>query len=244
MLCGGRIAALEWGPADGDLVLCWHGAGGSSRDFELVGPDIAARLGSRVVAVDAPGHGRSPSLQADSFRPSALAGLAARVLDELGGSQATFIGFSWGGSVGCRLAASFPDRLRALVLVEGGHLDFADLPGFRAGRSLGALVEEARATAAAEGEAFGTHTPETAGAMVHGLCAEPVAETWPHLAESGLPVLFIGTSGGAGLGFDPVARLRERIPQTTVVELRHGHGLLRDDPRAIADTACAWLASL
>ena len=138
-------------------------------------------MGARVLAVDAPGHGCSAAYPADAFLPTLLADLAGEII---GDERAVFVGFSWGASIGCRLAARHPERVRSVVLVEGGHLDFADLPDFRSGRRLDELVEEARAIAAVEGPAFGSYAPETAGAMVFGLAAEPVTDVYAQLAGS------------------------------------------------------------
>jgi pimeloyl-ACP methyl ester carboxylesterase len=189
-LCGGSIFARWWGSEDAPVLLCWHGAGGSSADYAAIAPPLADRLGVRIVAVDAPGHARSPALPADAFRPTALAALAAEILDELGVERAAFLGFSWGATVGCWLAALHPDRTSALVLVEGGHVDFTDLPDFPTDLTLDDLLAEARAEAKRQGGAFGSHTPEVAAAMIHGLCAEPAAAAYSRLAGAGTPTLF------------------------------------------------------
>jgi pimeloyl-ACP methyl ester carboxylesterase len=53
------------------------------------------------------------------------------------------IGHSWGGTIACHAAAARPERVAALVLVDSGHLDYADWPGARPDASLEELVEEA-----------------------------------------------------------------------------------------------------
>jgi pimeloyl-ACP methyl ester carboxylesterase len=93
MLCGGSIFARSWGEPTGTTVLCWHGAGGSSADYAEIGPELAGRLGARVFAIDAPGHGQSSALAADAFLPSALAALAAEILDELNVAHARLSAF-------------------------------------------------------------------------------------------------------------------------------------------------------
>jgi pimeloyl-ACP methyl ester carboxylesterase len=193
--------------------------------------------------VDAPGHGQSSTRTADGLRPSELASLAAEVLDDLDAARAVFVGFSWGATVGCWFAALNPERTRALVLVEGGHLDFADLPGFRTDRSLDDLVAEAEAVAINEGADFGSYTPATAGAMVHGLCAEPATASYARLAASETPVLFLGARAdepSAGL-----ERLSRLVPQSEIVQLdTSGHEILRDAPSEIVRVVGDWLAGL
>jgi pimeloyl-ACP methyl ester carboxylesterase len=239
MLRGGGILARVWGEPAARTVLCWHGAGGSSADFAPIAPELVDRLGVRVVAIDAPGHARSVACPPEALRPSALATLAAEIGDELGSERFAFLGFSWGATVGCWVGARYPERILGLALVEGGHLDFADLPGFRTDLTLDELTAEAEAVAISEGEAFGTHTPAVAGAMVHGLCREPATDTYAHLAASATPVLFVGAQQA------PVERLARVVPQTEVVRLSSpGHDVLQNAPADVARVVGRWLAKL
>jgi pimeloyl-ACP methyl ester carboxylesterase len=169
--------------------------------------------------------------------------LAAEILDELDAPQAVFLGFSWGATVGCWFAALNPERTLALVLVEGGHLDFADLPGFRTDRSLDEFVAEAEAVAVSEGADFGSHTAAIAGAMVHGLCAEPATDSYTRLAASETPVLFLGARTDEPLaGLERLSRL---VPQSKAVQLdTSSHELLRDAPDEVVREAGDWLAEL
>jgi len=240
MLCGGSIFARSWGAPTGSTVLCWHGAGGSSADYAGIGPDLADRLGVRVVAIDAPGHGQSSARPAEEFRPSALAMLAIEILDELNVARAAFLGFSWGATVGCWFAALNPERTLALVLVEGGHFDFADLPDFRSDRTLNELVAEAEALVTDEGADFGSHTPAVAGAMVFGLCKEPATASYERLAAAGTPVLFLGRRAD-----EPLERLSRLVPQSEVIQLdTSSHEVLRDAQSEVVRQVGDWLAEL
>jgi pimeloyl-ACP methyl ester carboxylesterase len=53
------LSRLEWGAGDKIAVLV-HGMLGSARQFHELGPALAGR-GYRAIAVDLPGHGRSPA---------------------------------------------------------------------------------------------------------------------------------------------------------------------------------------
>jgi pimeloyl-ACP methyl ester carboxylesterase len=241
--CDGSIFARSWGAPTGVPILCWHGAGGSSADYERLAPELADRLGARVVAIDGPGHARSLPRAADAFRPSALAGLAIEILDELDAAQAVFLGFSWGATVGCWFAALNPERTIALALVEGGHFDFADLPDFRTDRMLEEFVADAEASAAREGHEFGSHTPAVAGAMVYGLCREPATASYARLADSRAPILFLGASANeSSVGVERLSRL---VPQSKIIQLSSfSHELLRDAPNDVARELGDWLAQL
>src|ERR671916_258163 len=100
-----------------DPVVCLHGITAQHRAFtsaaRLVGPDRG------LVGVDLRGRG-------DSDRPPSGYGLEAhagdvvRVLDHLGLEGATIAGHSMGAFIGLKTALAYPDRVRALVLLDGG----------------------------------------------------------------------------------------------------------------------------
>jgi pimeloyl-ACP methyl ester carboxylesterase len=126
---GTRIAVREWGDRDGTPLLFWHALGpvASGAMVAEVAPRLA-KAGFRVAAVDGPGFGESPLVPPARYRLDSLAELACGVSDELGFGRFGFIGHSWGGAIAVRLAAREPDRVRALVLVDAGHIDYRELP--------------------------------------------------------------------------------------------------------------------
>lgn len=52
-------------------------------------------------------------------------------------------GHSWGGAIACRAAADAPARTAGLVLIDSGHVDYADVPGANPDASLDDLLAEA-----------------------------------------------------------------------------------------------------
>src|ERR687894_3262189 len=100
-----------------DPVVCLHGITAQSRAFttaaRLVGPDRG------IVGVDL--RGRGDSDKPDSgYGLEAHAGDVIRVLDHLGLEDATIAGHSMGAFVALRTALAYPDRVRAIVLLDGG----------------------------------------------------------------------------------------------------------------------------
>lgn len=128
----------------GSALLFWDGLGGSGLHANEIAPVLAADYGLRVIAPDAPGHGRSPALPLEAYRPSIIANVAADLLSALGVSRTALVGFSWGAEIGCAFAARFPHRTTRLVLIDGGHWDFADLPNFDTSADLATRVAAAR----------------------------------------------------------------------------------------------------
>jgi lipase len=123
--------AREWGDETGRPLLFWPGLNPfGSLLLNEAGPAWAER-GFRVVALAAPGMGESaPLADPEGYRPTRLADLVAAVADGLGIDSFAHVGWSWGASVGVHLAARHPGRLTALVLLDAGHTDAQDMPGW------------------------------------------------------------------------------------------------------------------
>ena len=96
-------------------VVLVHGLGGSTVNWELVGEGLARRLGTRVVAFDLAGFGRT-SLGTRRATLGANGRLLAALVGELGPS--IIVGNSMGGALGVGLAARHPHLVHALVLVD------------------------------------------------------------------------------------------------------------------------------
>jgi pimeloyl-ACP methyl ester carboxylesterase len=77
-----------------------------------------ASMGFRVLAVDLAGHGASTGLGPQGWGLTAYRRFLGRVLDELGVERAVFCGHSLGGRLLAELAASEPERVMALLLVD------------------------------------------------------------------------------------------------------------------------------
>jgi len=126
-LSGGPIHVHDWGEVASPPLLYWDGLGGCGLHANELAPVLVHEYGLRVISPDPPGHGESAALPVDSYRPSALADVAAELLTELGVDRAVFVGFSWGARVGCSFAARFPERTAGLVLIDGGYVDPGDV---------------------------------------------------------------------------------------------------------------------
>ena len=121
-----RLLVRGWGKPGGQPLLYWHGVGHTSRASQALseaGPLLADRHGLRVLALDAPGFGKSPPCERNGYHPHVLVDLVPPLLDSLGLPHVAFMGFSWGGDLGCHLAARHPNRLTALVLLDAGYSD-------------------------------------------------------------------------------------------------------------------------
>ena len=100
-----------------DPVVCLHGITAQHRAFNAAARHLGPSRG--LVGVDLRGRG-------DSDKPESGYGLEAhaadvvRVLDHLSLESAVLAGHSMGGFVALKTALRFPQRVRAIVLLDGG----------------------------------------------------------------------------------------------------------------------------
>jgi pimeloyl-ACP methyl ester carboxylesterase len=115
-VAGGTLAAYRWS-GDGPVVLAAHGISSNHRTWGVVAAalDGAATL----VAPDLRGRGRSNGLPGP-YTIAQHAEDCAAVLDHVGARDAVVAGHSMGGFVATALATGRPERVRAVVLVDGG----------------------------------------------------------------------------------------------------------------------------
>ncbi len=115
--------AFDESPGPEPAVVCLHAIGHGAGDFAGVRAHLRGR--HRVLALDWPGQGRS---EADRVPPSAerYAELLDGFLDATGVARPVVVGNSIGGAAAIRVAATHPDRIRALVLENPGGLDAPD----------------------------------------------------------------------------------------------------------------------
>ena len=203
---------------DGPLVVLLHGFGGSARNWR---PQLRALRDSfRVAAFDVRGHARSEApVDAASYRPARFVADVARVLDHLQRSlpshraaeQAVVGGLSMGAGIAARFAATYPGRVRGLLLASlppgaeqgtrqrGWALAFADAierEGLEAAGARYAWGSESGLDANAlklVRAGFLEHPPHAIAHTLRELLA--VQPGWSGIAESlaasGLPLLVI-----------------------------------------------------
>jgi haloalkane dehalogenase len=123
-----RVAYVDAGPADGEVVVLLHGEPSWSFLWRSVVPELAG-AGLRVVAPDLVGFGRSdkPVDQAAYSYARHVAWVREALLDRLDLTGITLVGQDWGGLVGLRLVAEHPDRFARVVVANTG-LPTGDTP--------------------------------------------------------------------------------------------------------------------
>src|SRR5215211_6899401 len=100
-----------------DPVVCLHGITAQHRAFNAAARYLSPSRG--LVGVDLRGRGDSDKPES-GYSLEAHAADVVRVLDHLGLQSAVLVGHSMGGFVALKTALEFPQRVRALVLLDGG----------------------------------------------------------------------------------------------------------------------------
>ena len=100
----------EWGPTDGQRVVCLHGVTGHGRHFAKLAEALPEH---HVLAPDLLGHGSSPYEP-----PWDLETHVNAVVETVGAAPAILIGHSFGGRLALELAARAPKLVPKLVLLD------------------------------------------------------------------------------------------------------------------------------
>jgi pimeloyl-ACP methyl ester carboxylesterase len=239
---GTRLFVRRWGAAGAPGVLYWHGGGGGSTEFPEIAPALAAS-GYAVYAPDAPGYGESPRLEPEQYRVSNIASLAVAIIDALGIAPAVWIGFSWGANIGVHVAARHPERLKALVLLDGGYLDPADDPDDDPSLDFAGRMERWRAELDATNDESEAPRGVVAAAMA-GSNSEPALPLLPSVEAGGLPVLLVaGTASSEHqeVRARALARFRAVLPSAELVPVEAGHGVLQETGADVRRIVLDWL---
>ena len=121
---GLRVAVLDEGPRDGQVVLLLHGEPTWSYLYRKVVP-VLLDAGLRVVAPDLVGFGRSdkPADDAAYTYAAHVEWMRSALFDGLGLRSVVLLCQDWGGLIGLRLVGEHPDRFRAVCATNTGLPD-------------------------------------------------------------------------------------------------------------------------
>lgn len=232
-----RIAVHRWGERGDIPVVFWHALGPDASGAELAGVAVVlADAGFQVVAVDGPGFGKSPLLPAERYRLASLVSILHELVDELELDRPVVMCHSWGGAIGVRYAAAYPDDVRALVLLDSGHIDYRDLADVDPDRPVEEWVAEVEARE-------DPRRAEARGRAMSGL-TDRVSDAWSVLTEHEIPtLLFLATEPPhVHENRRHIARFEAAVPHADVRwPERAGHGILADVGPPLGDAIATWL---
>ena len=112
-----ELAAGVAGDVSADPVVALHGISAHHRAFNALARHVSGERG--VIAPDLRGRGDSDK-PASGYGMEAHAADVVRLLDHFGLESALLAGHSMGAFVAIQTALSYPDRVRSVVLLDGG----------------------------------------------------------------------------------------------------------------------------
>lgn len=127
------------GPSNGPAVVIIPGLVSPAYAFRKVLPPLA-ESGVRTVVMEPLGVGASGRPGNADYSHTAQARRVAAVMDSLGIRHAVIMGHAVGTAVALRLALQRPDLVKGLLLVEGGALESAAVPGVKKALQFSFLV--------------------------------------------------------------------------------------------------------
>ena len=133
------LRVTSMGPATGAPVIIIPGLISPAYAFRHVLPALAER-GVHAVVIEPLGVGQSSRPGKADYSIAAQAARIAAVMDTLGVRHAVVMGQAVGTGVSLRLALLRPDLVGRLVLVEGGVVESAAVPGVKSALKFAFLI--------------------------------------------------------------------------------------------------------
>lgn len=256
---GVELVYWTWAGREPAMLLL-HGIGNYARYWDSFADAIGGRL--RLIAPDARGHGES-GRPADGYAPADFVADALAVLDANDIERAVVVGHSMGGTHAIHLAARYPDRVRALAIVDASPEPLAE-GSARASKLLTERPErfgsreEARAYIARTSPGYrdevydnrvewGFRTVGDALAWrsdpqaLRKIIAsrDNTAERWELLEAITCPTLVVRGTTSNVLSDEVARRMTSAVADGRLMELQTGHNVALERPRELADAAVA-----
>ncbi len=124
-IAGARVRVREEGPEDGPVIILIHGFSFSLESWDGWAGPLAQT--HRVIRYDLNGHGLTGPDPQGRYAPQERAEFLAEVMDALDIERASLAGSSLGGTIAWRFAATHPDRVEKLILVDPGVFQFNEV---------------------------------------------------------------------------------------------------------------------
>lgn len=260
----GPLAAWDWAGGE-PATLLLHGVGNYGRYWDAFADSVAGRL--RLVAPDARGHGDSARPD-DGYSAGDFVADAVAVLDALRIERALVVGHSMGGYHATMLAATHPERLCGLVIVDAGPEALPE--GAERARRLSLGRPDSFADRA-EAEAYLRRTSpgyddsvyenrlrwlfradagrlawrSSAHALERIFAGSPDRTgSWARASTVSVPTLVVRGTRSPVLAAETAARLVAALPDARLLELDAGHNVPLDRPLELAAAVVAFARSL
>ena len=261
---GVRLHYLDYGTEGLTPMLCLHGGAVNAHWFDFVAAGFTASY--HVRALDQRGHGDSAWAEPPDYSYARYAADVAAIVEQLDLKDFVMVGHSMGGLVSLIYAATYPGRVRKIVIVDSTLVSTPDRVavlhqvGGREGRSYathGEFVQNFRVrpagtTAAPEilhhlAERSGRQGPD--GRWRHKFdrnvySKRVLIDIPPHWNRIGIPALLV--KGGRSERITPqiVADAKSRCAHVNLLEVPGAdHHVTLDNPGGFVAAVTTWLGN-
>lgn len=254
---------LDWG-GDGPPLVMLHGLTGHAHTWDHTAAALSDRY--RVLALDQRGHG--DSAWAPPYGGGQMADDLLAFLDALHLGEVTLMGLSMGGLVAFIFAASHPEQVRDLIVLDiGPEIAVAGArqvaAGLAANRVFGSEDE-----AVAQARAFNPRPTEEAlrHRVRHNLRPRPdgtltfkyddalrergaifdrsTDQLWAAWQAVGCPILLVRGDDSDILAVETAQRMLASNARASLVGILDcGHSITLDNPQGLLDAVDPWLAA-
>lgn len=116
----GLVNYYEYGDKNNPTIVCLHGlAGNGYYSFGELAPRLIESF--HIVMLDNPGHGKTaPFQKEDDYLFSRTARWLHCVVEEIVKGPFTILGHSWGADLALHFTRFYPEKVSALVMLDGG----------------------------------------------------------------------------------------------------------------------------
>jgi pimeloyl-ACP methyl ester carboxylesterase len=210
----------------GRPVLLLHGWGANADAMRSISDALSPD--HRVVALDFPGFGES-ALPPKPWSVGDYAELVLALLDAVATPRTDVVGHSFGGRVGIKLAAEWPERVERLVLVDSAGIPPAGnaarrllRAGLKVGRALlsapglGGLRERAESLAH---ERLGSEDYRSAGPLRETFVKVVSEDLRPDLPKVKAPTLLVWGEDDEATPLSDARTMEQAIPDAGLVVL-------------------------
>ncbi|GIW44670.1 MAG: hydrolase [Candidatus Binatia bacterium] len=265
---GLRFHYLDWGAADRPALVCLHGITQTAHSWDEVAPELAREF--RVLCIDQRGHGDSDWAPDGDYSRHTQAEDLEGIRTALGLESFVLAGMSMGGINAITYTVRYPERVRALIIVDvspqieakgvenirqfiqqedilPNFEDFvARAHAFNPRRSL----ENIRSRLAhnlkqlPDGRWTWKYDPYLRSPE-RSFRASALLGLWDDVAKIRCPTLIVKGAESDILSPEAARRLQEAIPGSVLVTIPGaGHSVMGDNPQAFVAAAQSFLARL
>jgi len=239
-LNGLRFHFLDWGTRGEPPMLLLHGGAQTAHSWDEVAPDLARD--HHVLALDQRGHGDTDWAPEGRYRRDDFVADIRAFLDDRDWERATVAALSLGGLNSIAFAATHPERIAGLVVV-----DVTPTISQTGGKAIAAQLQvrefRARLRHALRQGADGRWSYKFDPGIGGGGLETDFERLWEQVREIRCPTLLVRGAQSAILAREAAARFVRELPGSTVVEVPGaGHSVMGDNPSGFIGAVRPFLA--